>query len=154
MVFLALGSPSYDFYGKDRKGTNLYGNCVLALDAATGKHIWHFQTVHHDLWDYDLPAPPALVTIQRDGKKIDAVAQITKQGFVFVFNRETGESLFPIEERKVPASNLPGEEAWPTQPFPLKPKPFARQWITEEDLTNYSAADHDSLGKAIQILPL
>lgn len=147
MVFIALGSPSYDFYAKDRKGANLYGNCVLALDAATGKHIWHFQTVHHDLWDYDLPAPPALVTITNNGKKVDAVAQITKQGFVFVFNRETGESLFPIEERKVPASILPGEQASSTQPFPLKPKPFARQFITEADLTNYSAADHDSLLK-------
>jgi quinoprotein glucose dehydrogenase len=146
-VFLALGSPSYDFYGTDRKGSNLYGNCVLALDAANGKHIWHYQTVHHDLWDYDLPAPPNLVTVRRDGKDIDAVAQITKQGFVFVFNRETGESLFPIEERKVPVSHLPSEEAWPTQPFPLKPKPFARQWITEANLTNYSAADHDSLVK-------
>jgi quinoprotein glucose dehydrogenase len=152
MVFLALGSPSYDFYGTDRKGTNLYGNCVLALDAATGKHIWHYQTVHHDLWDYDLPAPPNLVTVRRDGKDIDAVAQITKQGFVFVFNRETGESLFPIEERKVPASRLPGEEAWPTQPFPLKPKPFARQWITESDLTDYSVADHDSLVKKFRSL--
>jgi quinoprotein glucose dehydrogenase len=147
LVFLGLGSPSYDFYGKDRKGANLYGNCVLALEAATGKHVWHFQTVHHDMWDYDIPAPPTLVTITHNGKKIDAVAQITKQGFVFVFNRETGESLFPIEERKVPASNLPGEEASPTQPFPLKPKPFARQWITEADLTNYSLADHDSLVK-------
>jgi quinoprotein glucose dehydrogenase len=117
MVFIALGSPSYDFYGTDRKGFNLYGNCVLALDAATGKHIWHFQTVHHDLWDYDLPAPPALVTITHDGKQTDAVAQITKQGFVFVLTRDNGESLFPIEERKVPASNLPGEEAAPTQPF-------------------------------------
>lgn len=145
MVFLALGSPSYDFYGTDRKGENLYGNCVLALNAATGKHIWHFQTVHHDLWDYDLPAPPNLVTLQRDGKRVDAVAQITKQGFVFVFNRETGEPLFPIEERKVPASNLPGEHASPTQPFPVRPKPFARQWITEADLTSYSAADYDSL---------
>lgn len=145
MVFLALGSPSYDFYGTDRKGENLYGNCVLALNAATGKHIWHFQTVHHDLWDYDLPAPPNLVTLQRDGKRVDAVAQITKQGFVFVFNRETGEPLFPIEERKVPASNLPGEQASPTQPFPVRPKPFARQWITEADLTSYSTADHDSL---------
>jgi len=147
MVFIALGSPSYDFYASDRKGANLYGNCVLALNAATGKHIWHFQTVHHDLWDYDLPAPPALVTINNNGKKIDAVAQITKQGFVFVFNRETGESLFPIEERKVPASNLPDENASPTQPFPLKPQPFARQLITEADLTNYSPADHDSLIK-------
>lgn len=147
IVFLALGSPSYDFYGMERKGANLYGNCVLALDASTGKHIWHFQTVHHDLWDYDLPAPPNLVTINRDGKSIDAVAQITKQGFVFILNRETGAPLYPIEERKVPQSNLPGEEAWPTQPFPLKPKPFARQWITEEDLTNFSAAGHDSLLK-------
>ena len=147
MVFIALGSPSYDFYASDRKGANLYGNCVLALNAATGKHIWHFQTVHHDLWDYDLPAPPALVTINNNGKKIDAVAQITKQGFVFVFNRETGESLFPIEEREVPASNLPDENASPTQPFPLKPQPFARQLITEADLTNYSPADHDSLIK-------
>ncbi|GLU52880.1 pyrroloquinoline quinone-dependent dehydrogenase [Dyadobacter frigoris] len=147
MVFLALGSPSYDFYGTDRKGENLYGNCVLALNAATGKHVWHFQTVHHDLWDYDLPAPPNLVTLKRDGKDIDAVAQITKQGFVFVFDRETGEPMFPIEERKVPASNLPGEHSSPTQPFPVKPRPFARQWVTEADLTNYSDADHDSLVK-------
>jgi quinoprotein glucose dehydrogenase len=152
MVFLALGSPSYDFYGTDRKGTNLYGNCVLALDATTGKHVWHFQTVHHDLWDYDLPAPPNLVTLKRDGKDIDAVAQITKQGFVFIFNRENGEPLFPIEERKVPASNLPGEEASPTQPFPVKPEPFARQLITEADLTNYSTADHDSLVKKFRSL--
>lgn len=152
MVFLGLGSPSYDFYAKDRNGANLYGNCVLALNAATGEHIWHFQTVHHDMWDYDLPAPPALVTINKNGNNIDAVAQITKQGFVFVFNRETGASLFPIEERKVPASNLPGEEAWPTQPFPVKPKPFARQWMTEADLTNYSSADHDSLLKKFRSL--
>jgi quinoprotein glucose dehydrogenase len=147
MVFLALGSPSYDFYGGDRKGDNLYGNCVLALNAATGKHIWHFQTVHHDLWDYDLPAPPALITITKDGKQTDAVAQITKQGFVFVFNRETGAPLFPIEERKVPQSHMPGEVSSPTQPFPVIPKPFARQLITEADLSNYSPADHDSLVK-------
>lgn len=147
IVFLALGSPSYDFYGGDRKGDNLYGNCVLALNAATGKHIWHFQTVHHDMWDYDLPAPPALITITKDGKQTDAVAQITKQGFVFVFNRETGAPLFPIEERKVPQSHMPGEVSSPTQPFPVKPKPFARQLITEADLSNYSPADHDSLVK-------
>lgn len=152
MVFLALGSPSYDFYGTERKGTNLYGNCVLALDAETGKHVWHFQTVHHDLWDYDLPAPPALVTIKREGKVIDAVAQITKQGFVFVFDRENGAPLFPIEERPVPQSDLPGEETWPTQPFPLKPRPFARQMITEDDLTNYSAANHDSLLKQFRAM--
>ncbi|MBD2755740.1 outer membrane protein assembly factor BamB family protein [Spirosoma validum] len=147
IVFLALGSPTYDFYGADRKGKNLYGNSVVALNAATGKYIWHYQIVHHDLWDYDLPAPPNLVTVRRDGKVIDAIAQITKHGFVFVFNRDTGEPLFPIEERNVPVSHLPGEEAWPTQPFPLKPKPFARQWMTEKDLTNYSAAGHDSITK-------
>ncbi|MBB5621914.1 quinoprotein glucose dehydrogenase [Pedobacter cryoconitis] len=147
MVFLALGSPSYDFYGSERKGSNLYGNCVVALDANTGKHIWHFQTVHHDLWDYDLPAPPALITVTKDDKQVDAVAQITKQGFVFVFNRETGVPLFPVEERKVPASRMPGEIASPTQPFPVKPKPFARQLVTEADLSNYSAADHDALVK-------
>ncbi|MFN4145873.1 MAG: pyrroloquinoline quinone-dependent dehydrogenase [Runella sp.] len=147
MVFLALGSPSYDFYGADRKGSNLFGNCVLALDAATGKYKWHFQTVHHDLWDYDLPCPPNLVTITKDGKKVDAVAQATKHGFIFVLDRDTGVPLFPVEERKVPPSYLPGEEAWPTQPFPLKPKPFVRQHMTEDDLTHYSDADHEALLK-------
>lgn len=147
MVFMSLGSPTYDFYAADRIGSNLYGNCVLALDAATGKHIWHYQTVHHDMWDYDLPAPPNLVKINRDGKQIDAVAQITKQGFVFILNRETGEPLYPVEERPVPASNLPGEKAWPTQPFPQKPKPYARQIVTEADLSHYSAADHAAVLK-------
>lgn len=152
MVFLALGSSSYDFWGVERKGDNLYANCVVALNAATGKHIWHFQTVHHDLWDYDLPAPPALITINKDGKPTDAVAQITKQGFVFVFNRETGVPLFPVEERKVPVSHMPGEVASPTQPFPVKPKPFARQLITEADLSNYSPAGHDSLVKQFRAM--
>ncbi|GGB85853.1 outer membrane protein assembly factor BamB family protein [Dyadobacter sediminis] len=147
IVFLALGSPSYDFYGADRKGKNLYGNSVVALDAATGKYIWHYQLVHHDLWDYDLPAPPNLVTVQRNGKAVDAVAQVTKHGFVFVFNRENGEPLFPIEERKVPASAIPGEASWPTQPFPVLPKPFARQFMTEKDLTHYSDAGNDSIVK-------
>jgi quinoprotein glucose dehydrogenase len=147
MVFLATGSPTYDFYGADRKGENLYGNCVIALDAKTGKHIWHFQTIHHDLWDYDLPAPPNLVTVIKDGKEIDAVAQTSKIGFLYVLNRETGEPLFPVEERKVPASDVPGEEAWPTQPFPLKPAPYARQYMTVDDLSNFSAASHDSLIK-------
>jgi quinoprotein glucose dehydrogenase len=147
MVFVPLGSPAYDFYGADRKGANLYGNCIVALDAATGKRIWHFQTVHHDLWDYDLPAPPNLVTIEHDGKKIDAVAQTTKTGFLFLLDRETGEPLFPVEERPVPASNLPGEEAWPTQPFPVKPPPYARQHMTSEDLTHFSPGSYDSLLK-------
>ena len=147
MVFVPLGSPSYDFYGADRKGANLYGNSIVALDAATGKYIWHFQTVHHDLWDYDLPAPPNLVTIERDGKKVDAVAQTTKTGFLFVLDRDTGKPLFPVEERKVPASRIPGEEAWPTQPFPLKPLPYARQQMTPDDLTSYSPGSNDSLLK-------
>lgn len=147
MVFVPLGSPSYDFYGADRKGANLYGNSIVALDARTGKHIWHFQTVHHDLWDYDLPAPPNLVTVERDGKNIDAVAQTTKTGFLFVLHRQTGEPLFPVEERKVPPSHVPGEEAWPTQPFPLKPLPYARQHMTRDDLTNYSPGGYDSLLK-------
>ena len=145
MVFFGTGSPSYDFYGSDRIGKNLFGNCVVALDAKTGKHIWHFQTIHHDLWDYDLPAPPNLVTVERDGKKIDAVAQTSKVGFLYVLNRETGESLFPTEEQPVPASDVPGEQAWPTQPFPLKPKPYCRQYLGIDDLSDFSPASHDSL---------
>ena len=147
MVFLSTGSPSYDFYGADRLGKNLFGNCVVALDAQTGKLIWYFQTIHHDLWDYDLPAPPNLVTVKRNGKKIDAVAQTSKIGFLYVLDRITGESLFPIEERPVPASDVPGEQAWPTQPFPLKPTPYARQYMTAEDLSDFSPASHDSLLK-------
>lgn len=152
MVFLATGSPAYDFYGQDRVGKNLFGNCVVALDAATGRYIWHFQTIHHDLWDYDLPAPPNLVTIKKGGKRIDAVAQTSKVGFLYVLNRETGESLFPIEERPVPASDVPGEQAWPTQPFPLKPKPYARQSMTVEDLSEFSPASRDSLVKLFKSL--
>lgn len=147
IVFVPLGSPTYDFYGADRKGKNLYGNCLVALDAKTGQLIWHFQTVHHDLWDYDLPAPPNLVSVERDGKIIDALAQTTKTGFLFVLDRETGEPIFPVEERRVPVSHIPGEEAWPTQPFPLKPAPYARQHMTEDDLTNFSAGAYDSLVK-------
>src|SRR5436190_10960606 len=147
MVFLATGSPSYDFYGHDRIGKNLFGNCIVALNAKTGKHIWHFQTIHHDLWDYDLPAPPNLVTVEKDGKKIDAVAQTSKVGFLYVLNRETGESLFPIEERPVPVSDVPGEQSWPTQPFPLKPKPYCRQYMTGDDLSDFSSTSHDSLIK-------
>jgi quinoprotein glucose dehydrogenase len=152
MVFLATGSPTYDFYGADRKGENLFGNCIIALDAKTGKYIWHFQTVHHDLWDYDLPAPPNLVTIIKDGKEIDAVAQASKIGFLYVLDRETGKPLFPVEERKVPASDVPGEEAWPTQPFPLKPRPYASQYMTINDLTHFSDEAHDSLIKKFNAL--
>ena len=135
MVFLPIGSPSYDFYGADRIGAGLFGNSVVALDAATGKLIWYFQIVHHDLWDYDLPAPPNLVTVQRDGHEIPAVAQVTKMGFVFVFDRLTGKPLFRVEERPVSPSKLPGETAWPTQPFPVKPPPLARISVARDDIT-------------------
>lgn len=144
MVFLGTGSPTYDFYGADRKGINLFGNCVIALDAATGERKWHFQTVHHDLWDYDLPAPPNLITIKKDGKTIDAVAQTSKVGFLYILDRETGEPVYPIEERAVPASDVPGEHVWPTQPYVLKPKPYSKQFITPNDLSNISPAAHDS----------
>ena len=145
MVFLALGSPTYDFYGADRIGQNLYGNCIVALDAATGKHRWHFQTIHHDLWDYDLPAPPNLVTILQNGRRIDALAQTSKIGFLYILDRNTGQPLFPVEERPVPSSHVPGEQAWPTQPFPVKPAPYARQSMTENDIADFSPGPHDSL---------
>jgi Glucose dehydrogenase len=125
------------FYGADRIGSNLFGNCLVALDARTGRRLWHFQFVHHDLWDYDPTAAPQLITIERDGRKIDAVAQATKHGFLFVFDRVTGKPLFPIEERAVPASDVPGEQAWPTQPFPVTLPPFSRQTFTSDDLTPF-----------------
>ena len=135
IVYVPTGSAAYDFYGGDRIGENLFANCILALNANTGERIWHFQTVHHDLWDRDLPAPANLVTVKHQGKKRDAVAQITKSGYIFLLDRETGEPLFPIEEVPVPASDLEGEQAWPTQPIPTKPPPFGRNRISEEDLT-------------------
>jgi quinoprotein glucose dehydrogenase len=135
LVFIPTGSAAYDFFGGNRKGQNFFANCLLALKAETGERVWHYQTVHHDVWDRDLPASPNLVTVERAGKKIDAVAQTTKSGFVFVFNRENGEPLFPIEEKPYPASDLAGEETWPTQPLPLKPPPFARQIFTADDVT-------------------
>lgn len=131
LVFAATGSASFDFYGGNRIGQNLFANCVLALNAATGKLKWYYQLVHHDLWDRDLPAPPVLVSLHLDGKEIDAVAQATKSGYVYVFDRSTGKPLFPIEEVEVPASDLDGEKASKTQPIPLKPPPFARQTFKE-----------------------
>lgn len=142
VVFVPTGSATPDFYGGNRAGQTLFANSLLALDAATGKRKWHFQTVHHDIWDRDLPAAPNLLTVTHNGAKVDAVAQITKSGFVFLFNRETGVPLFPVEERAVPASTLAGESPWPTQPFPVKPAPFARQSMTEADLTTLSPATH------------
>ncbi|GJM33776.1 MAG: hypothetical protein DHS20C18_27770 [Saprospiraceae bacterium] len=136
IVFIPTGSASYDFYGGDRIGQNLFANCVLALNAETGERIWHFQTVHHDLWDRDLPASPNLVQVKHEGKTIDAVAQITKSGHIFLLDRTTGEPLFPVEEIPVPESHLKGEQTWPTQPLPVKPPPFSRQEINKEDLTS------------------
>jgi quinoprotein glucose dehydrogenase len=139
IVFAPTGSAGFDFYGGSRNGANLFANTLLALNARTGERIWHFQFVHHDIFDRDAPAPPNLVTLTHNGKKVDAVAQVTKQGFVYVFNRETGEPLFPIEEVPAPPSDVPGEEAWPTQPLPTKPLPYARQTITPDDLSPYSS---------------
>jgi quinoprotein glucose dehydrogenase len=135
IAYFPTGSPTYDYYGADRVGSNLYANSLLALDASTGKRLWHFQVVHHDLWDYDLTAAPQLITVRRDGRTIDAVAQATKHGFLFVFDRVTGEPLWPIEERPIPKSDMPGEVTWPTQPFPTRPAPFTRHSMTEADLT-------------------
>ena len=135
IVYIPTGSATPDFYGGERVGANLFANSLLALDATTGKRLWHFQTVHHDLWDRDLPAAPNLVTLTRDGSRVEAVAQITKSGFVFLLDRTSGKPLFDVVERAVPASDLHGEQAWPTQPFPVKPAPFARQAIREADVT-------------------
>ena len=134
IVYVPTGSATYDFYGADRHGMNLFANCLLALDARTGKRLWHFQTIHHDLWDLDNVSAPQLITVQHNGKRVDAVAHAGKTGFLYVFNRVTGEPLWPIEERPVPKSDVPGEQAWPTQPFPTKPPPFAKMTFTVDDV--------------------
>lgn len=150
VVFIPLGSPAFDFYGGNRKGENLFGNCLVALHAETGKRIWHYQLVHHDLWDYDLPAPPTLVSLKKENGTVDAVAQVTKTGMVFLFDRNTGKPLFPIEERPVPASALLGEATSPTQPFPVKPAPFSRQHFSEADITDISDSAHDYIKEKIK----
>ena len=137
IIYIPTGTARYDFYGGDRKGDNLFANSLIALDAKTGKRLWHFQFVHHDLWDYDTPEAPKLLTVTHNGKKVDAVAQATKMGFLFVFDRVTGEPLWPIEERPVPKSDIQGEHASPTQPFPTLPPPFERQQISEHDINPY-----------------
>ena len=142
MVFAATGSASFDFYGANRIGDNLFADCVLALDARTGKRVWHFQGVKHDVWDFDFPAAPSLVTVTRNGKLVEAVAQITKTGFVFVLDRRTGKPLFPIEYRKVPQSTLEGEQLATTQPYPTKPPPFTRQTFTEDMITTRTPEAH------------
>lgn len=135
IVYVPTASPKYNFYGADRLGADLFGDCLLALDARTGKLLWYFQMVHHDIWDYDNAAAPKLLTVWHDGRKVDAVAQVAKTGFVWVFDRVTGKPLWPVEERPEPRSDVPGEETWPTQPFPLQPPPFARQVFTVRDLS-------------------
>ena len=136
-IFIPTGTARYDFYGGNRPGNNLYGNSILAIDARTGKLRWHFQTVHHDLWDFDLPVAPKLLTIHHDGKDIPVVVQASKVGFLYVLDRRTGKPIWPIEERPVPASDVPGEKASPTQPFPTWPKPYVRDSFTEADINPY-----------------
>ena len=145
LVFVPTGSAAYDFYGANRVGDNLFANCLIALKADTGERVWHFQTVRHDIWDRDLPAPPTLVTVNRDGRRVDAVSQATKSGFIYLFDRETGKPLFPIEYRKYPASDIEGEVTAETQPLPLKPEPFARQRLTAEMLTTRTPEAHKAV---------
>ena len=150
IVFLPLTSPATDFYGGDRKGQGLFGDSLVALEAATGKRLWHFQTVHHNIWDYDLPAQPNLVTVRRDGKDIPAVAQVTKTGFTFVFDRVTGKPLFDIEEKPAATSEVPGEQPWPTQPRPVAPPPYARQGMRLDELTDVTPESRAYCKKLIE----
>jgi quinoprotein glucose dehydrogenase len=137
IAYFPTGSPTYDYYGADRIGANLFGNCLLALDARTGRRLWHFQNVHHDLWDFDNAAAPQLTRIKKNGKEVDVVAMAGKTGFLYVFDRVTGAPIWPIEERPVPKSEVPGEESWPTQPYPTAPPPFSRQSFTVDDINPY-----------------
>lgn len=147
IIYVPTGSAVMDFYGGDRVGDDLYADSLLALDANTGKRLWHFQAVHHDIWDRDFPAPPALITLQRDGKSIDALAQTSKQGYVYVFDRVTGKPLFPVTEKPYPPSAIPGEIASKTQPLPEWPEPYARQKLTEDMLTTRTPAAHEAVLK-------
>jgi quinoprotein glucose dehydrogenase len=150
IAYIPLGTARYDFYGGDRHGNNLFANSLLALDCKTGQRKWHYQLVHHDVWDYDLPVAPKLLTVRNNGRNVDVVAQATKFGFLYVFDRVTGQPLWPIEERPVPQSDVPGEKTSPTQPFPTKPPAFARQSFTEKDINPFlSQAEQD---RARQIL--
>ncbi|SDL10478.1 quinoprotein glucose dehydrogenase [Catalinimonas alkaloidigena] len=152
IVYLATGSPAADFYGADRRGNNLYGNSVLALNASDGSYVWHYQVVHHDLWDRDLPCPPMLIDVEKDGNPIAAVAQLTKQGFVFVLDRATGQPLWQVEERPVPPSRMPGEWASATQPYPTHPEPFVRQGFADSLVTDLSPEAHAAVAKRLEKL--
>ena len=135
IVYVPTGSAASDFYGADRIGDDLFANSLIALNAETGKRIWHFQTVKHDVWDRDLPSPPSLVTVKHDGRTIDAIAQTTKSGYIYLFDRTNGEPVFPISYRPYPPSTTPGEKVAATQPLPTMPPPFSRQLLTEDMLT-------------------
>jgi quinoprotein glucose dehydrogenase len=143
VVYVPTGSAVFDFYGGDRVGDDLFADSLLALDAETGKRIWHFQGVHHDLWDRDFPAPPVLLTVRHEGKQIDAIAQTTKSGYVFLLDRTTGKSLFPLQESKYPASNVPGEVTSPVQSLPTLPEPYVQQSVTADTLTTRTPEAHD-----------
>lgn len=150
MLFAPTGSAAFDFYGADRLGQNLFANCVLALDVRTGKRLWHFQGVHHDIWDRDMPAQTNLLTVTHNGKKIDAVAQTTKQGYIFVLDRETGKPLFPVEEKPFSQSVVGEDKAWPTQPVPVKPPPFTRTELTEGELSDILPGTRDYVAASLQ----
>ncbi len=152
LVFIPTTSPSPDYYGGERKGQNLHANAIVALKASTGEMVWHFQTVHHDVWDYDNAAQPALISVQREGKEVPAVAVGTKMGHIFLLHRETGEPIFPVEERPVPHSDVPGEQTFPTQPFPVLPLPIGIQSVSTEDAWGFTEADKKIAEKRIASL--
>ncbi len=156
-VYLPFGTPTSDYYGGHRHGDNLFGECLVCVNAETGERVWHFQAVHHGIWDYDFPCAPNLVDINVDGRTIKAVAQVSKQGFTYVFDRATGEPVWPIEERPVPASNVPGEKLSPTQPYPTKPPPFELQGVAVDDLIDFTPelrAEAEEIVKKFVIGPL
>jgi quinoprotein glucose dehydrogenase len=150
LVFVPTSSPSPDYYGGERLGSNSYADSVVALRGSSGKLVWHYQLVHHNIWDYDLPAQPSLITVRKDGRDIPAVAQATKMGFLFLLHRETGEPIFPVEERPVPQSDVPGEQSWPTQPFPTRPPPLAPTTLSSDDAWGLSPWDRAQCRNLIQ----
>ncbi len=156
-VYLPVETPTNDLYGGHRPGDNLFAESLVCLDARTGERVWHYQLIHHGIWDYDIPTPPALIDITVDGREIKAVAQVTKQAFTYVFDRVTGEPVWPIEERPVPASTVPGEQAAPTQPFPTRPAPFDRQGVSNDDLIDFTpelAAEARRIASEYQLGPI